>query len=238
MSTQYAFGRIVTSGLVLALDAADKNSYVSGSTTWRDLTVNNYNGTLTNGPTFISTNGGSINFDGVDDHVNIPYNSNFNLTSWTLSSWVKLNTTPDFTDTIISRGYDSGFNLNYYIDCRTTNFQAGSFKGSPTADHFVTSSTTTASRIGLWTNIVAYRTTDYKVGVYINGIRENEVTYTLVDFSSTSVNSTINLGALNQNGTMARFLNAQIASSQLYNRALSASEIIQNYNAQKSRFGL
>ena len=237
MATQYAFGQIVTNGLVLTLDAADRNSYVSGSATWNDLTANNYNGTLTNGPTFVSTNGGSINFDGVDDHVNIPYNSNLNLASWTLSSWVKLNATPDFTDTIISRGYDSGFTVNYYIDCRT-NFQVGSYKGSPLADQFVTSSTTTASRIGLWTNVVAYRTTDYKVGVYINGVRENEVTYTLADFSSTSVNSTINLGALNQNGTMARFLNAQIASSQLYNRALSSSEVLQNFNAQKSRFNL
>lgn len=237
MATQYAFGQIVTNGLVLTLDAADRNSYVSGSATWNDLTANNYNGTLTNGPTFVSTNGGSINFDGVDDHVNIPYNSNLNLASWTLSSWVKLNATPDFTDTIISRGYDSVFTVNYYIDCRT-NFQVGSYKGSPLADQFVTSSTTTASRIGLWTNVVAYRTTDYKVGVYINGVRENEVTYTLADFSSTSVNSTINLGALNQNGTMARFLNAQIASSQLYNRALSSSEVLQNFNAQKSRFNL
>jgi hypothetical protein len=225
------------SSLILELDAADRNSYVSGSTTWRDLTANNFTGSLINGPTFSSSSGGSINFDGVDDHVNIPYNSNFNLTSWTLSSWVKLNATPDFTDTIISRGYDAFFNLNYYIDCRTT-FQVGSYKGSPLADQFVTSSTTTASRIGLWTNIVAYRTTDYKVGVYINGVRENEVTYTLADFSSTSTNSTINLGALNQNGTMARFLNAQIANSQLYNRALSASEILQNYNATKTRFGL
>ena len=149
----------------------------------------------------------------------------------------EFNATPDFTDTIIGRGYDAAFNLNYYIDCRTT-FQVGSYKGSPVADQFVTSSTTTASRIGLWTNVVAYRTTDYKVGVYINGVRENEVTYTLADFSSTSVNSTINLGALNQNGTMARFLNAQIASSQLYNRALSSSEVLQNFNAQKSRFNL
>jgi len=51
MATQYAFGKIITDGLVLCLDAADRNSYVSGSTTWFDVAGSN-NGTLTNGPTF------------------------------------------------------------------------------------------------------------------------------------------------------------------------------------------
>jgi len=61
---------IVTDGLVLALDAADKNSYPGSGTTWNDLAGSN-NGTLTNGPTFDSGNGGSIVFDGVDDYVNL-----------------------------------------------------------------------------------------------------------------------------------------------------------------------
>ena len=59
--------RIVTSGLVLALDAADRNSYPGSGTTWTDLSGNANNGTLTNGPTFNSANGGSIVFDGTND---------------------------------------------------------------------------------------------------------------------------------------------------------------------------
>ena len=59
---------IITNGLVLALDAANTKSYVSGSTVWRDLSGNNNSGSLTNGPTFNSANGGSIVFDGVDDY--------------------------------------------------------------------------------------------------------------------------------------------------------------------------
>jgi hypothetical protein len=69
MATQYAFGKIVTNGLVLALDAADKNSYPGSGTTWRDMSGNNSNSTLTNSPTFNSANGGSIVFDGVDDYT-------------------------------------------------------------------------------------------------------------------------------------------------------------------------
>ena len=77
---------IVTNGLVLALDAGDKNSYVSGSTTWFDLTGVN-NGTLVNGPTFNSGSGGSIVFDGVDDYVNLGnlgINHPFHVSFWAL----------------------------------------------------------------------------------------------------------------------------------------------------------
>ena len=76
MATQYAFGKIVTNGLVLALDAADRNSYVSGSTTWNDLSGNAYNGTLTNVPTYSIANGGNITFDGSNDYIAFTYNFN------------------------------------------------------------------------------------------------------------------------------------------------------------------
>jgi hypothetical protein len=66
MSFNYS-PKIVTDGLVLYLDAANTKSYVSGSTVWNDLSRSGYNGTLTNGPTFNISNGGSISFDGVDD---------------------------------------------------------------------------------------------------------------------------------------------------------------------------
>ena len=60
---------VVYNGLVLYLDAANNKSYVSGSTSWNDLTSNQNVGTLTNGPTFNTGSGGSIVFDGVDDYV-------------------------------------------------------------------------------------------------------------------------------------------------------------------------
>ena len=62
---------IVNNGLILALDAADNNSYSGSGTTWSDLSGNNNTGTLTNGPTFGSTNGGTIVFDGTNDYAEI-----------------------------------------------------------------------------------------------------------------------------------------------------------------------
>ena len=73
--------KIVTDGLVLYLDAANPKSYVSGSTTWRDISRGGNNGTLVNGPTFDSGNGGNIVFDGVDDYSRIEFNTLFNGSS-------------------------------------------------------------------------------------------------------------------------------------------------------------
>jgi uncharacterized delta-60 repeat protein len=78
--------RIVTDGLVLALDAANPKSYPGSGTTWTDLSGNGNTGTLTNGPTYSSANGGSIAFDGVDDYSALT--SNYTLSAgWTLSFW-------------------------------------------------------------------------------------------------------------------------------------------------------
>jgi hypothetical protein len=86
--------KIVTSGLVLCLDAANKLSYPGTGTSWYDLSGNANTGTLTNGPTFSVANMGSIVFDGVDDYVNIPNNSSFNVTdNISVEMWVRIETT-------------------------------------------------------------------------------------------------------------------------------------------------
>ena len=109
----YYSPRIVTSGLVLALDAAERLSYPRTGTTWRDLSGNNNNGTLTNGPTFNAGNQGSIVFDGVDDYVGIPHTSILAPTSqisygaWAfLSNW---NITNDLR--LLSKTQSGGYNI-------------------------------------------------------------------------------------------------------------------------------
>ena len=86
MSTAEGGGNIVTDGLVLLLDAANTKSYVSGSTIWNDLSRSGNTGTLTNGPTYNSSNGGSIVFDGSNDFIEgtitVP-------TSFTFNVWLK-----------------------------------------------------------------------------------------------------------------------------------------------------
>ena len=98
--------RIVTDGLVLALDAGNPKSYPGSGTTWTDLSGNGNNGTLTNGPTYSSANGGSIVFDGVDDYAEITDSSNnFDLggIDATLEFWIYIPSTSG-ADVIIGKG--------------------------------------------------------------------------------------------------------------------------------------
>ena len=81
--------KVVTDGLVLYLDAANPNSYASGSTSWNDISRGGNNGTLFNGPTFNAGNGGSILFDGIDDFIQCT--GSLTVTSATFVSWIKRN---------------------------------------------------------------------------------------------------------------------------------------------------
>ena len=81
--------KIVTNGLVLALDAANKKSYPGSGTTWSDLSGNGYTATLLNGTAFSSINFGTFVFDGTNDNASIPYNTNLDPTSGiTFEAWI------------------------------------------------------------------------------------------------------------------------------------------------------
>jgi hypothetical protein len=220
MATQYAFGKIVTDGLVLALDAADKNSYPGSGTTWRDLTNNGYNGTLTNGPTFSSANGGSIVFDGVDDFVNCPI-------SWTPTSfsiyWFLYPLTRS--------------NFNQQI---STTSGWGTFVFHTTSDGSVYVGTDLTNRLtptNIGPNTVVLNIYQQFCFTYTSNTGSFYKNGTLLATKTGLVNSTawtnFRMGAVSSDAT-----NGRIPIMHIYNRALTASEVAQNYNAQKSRFNL
>jgi hypothetical protein len=92
MAVEYSTGKIVTNGLVLSLDAADRNSYPGTGTSWFDMSGNGNTGTLTNGPTYSTNNGGIFGFVS-DDFVTIPENSALNTQTPSVEVWVKTNST-------------------------------------------------------------------------------------------------------------------------------------------------
>ena len=226
MATQYAFGKIITDGLVLCLDAADRNSYVSGSTTWRDVAGSN-NGTLTNGPTFSSSNGGSIVFDGVDDNVQISNSTSTNIigSGITVSVWVKFSNVGNYK-TIFVKDNPTSNSSGYQVYISNTE---QSRWGITTSNGFNYMFGTVLST-NTWYNILGKYdgTTNY---LYENGVLVNSQSCTgnIVDSSNFSI-------------YMGRYrgeeLTGNISITQIYNRSLSASEVLQNYSAQKSRFGL
>ena len=114
MATKYS-PKTVTDGLLLSFDAANTKSYPKSGTTWSDLSGNGNTGTLTNGPTFNSANGGSIVFDGVDDYVNVANASSLNSSAQTISVWYNATTIPGRAATVIGKHDVAGSNNGYNI---------------------------------------------------------------------------------------------------------------------------
>lgn len=210
------------SSLLLSLDAANIKSYIGSGTTWNDMTGNNAALTLTNGPTYTSSFGGSIVFDGVDDYISTPITGTFSQITfdyWGFYDELTLNTRlrnesafGDWTGNRIHWGtrWSVGMHWNVnnsWIEVPTTNLRYG-------WNHFSL----------VWNN-----STSQKL-IYINNILS----------SSQGTNGNVILGdfRIGVATTLNAYYRGNISNFKVYNRALTSSEVLQNYNAVKSRFGL
>lgn len=228
----------VTGELVLNLDAVNPYSYESGSsgTTWTDVSGQNNDGTLTNGAFYEN---GSISFDGTNDYVSTGnFSLDFGTGSFTLSAWIK---TPNNTQQgkVINKGQSSSFPLGS---------KGYSLRFYDRALFAVTDGTTSVSLATATINDIPNDTWKHFVGVvnrssslqsiYIDGNINNSASITYGSISNPDAELTI--GNLDRGvyGSDAEFFEGNISNVKIYNRALSTSEITQNYNATKGRFGL
>jgi hypothetical protein len=221
-------GYIVTNGLVLALDAADRNSYISGSTSCLDLSGLNNTTSIQNTPGFDSLNGGSLSLNGTNNRVLI------NCTANTIRSF---DTTCQFTVKLplysggqrcilsyrggnggaLYIGKSGGGIFTYYDSLNTPNYTVGSIPDNTIAICAVIINATAGS-----------------ISVYVNGVLAGTATGR-TGFSN-SFNNTMYLGF--DNGGTNEYMLGNFYNFAHYNKILSAAEIQQNYNAQKSRFNL
>ena len=216
---------IIEDGLVFAVDAANKKSYPGSGTTWTDLAGSN-NGTLTNGPTFDSGNGGSIVFDGTDDVVESSINPSVFSTGYdafTVNYWVNYTDYADYNSTSFDLRFGNTVQWNDYIHSgnRLYSYPGGAVQIS-----------NTSFSLGVWYNICFAVTqgsgNTYKT--YINGQLDKSGGWN----KSLGTPSKYRIGGNNA----SRRFNGKIPFIGYYNRTLSSTEITQNYNALKSRFGL
>jgi hypothetical protein len=224
--------QIVKDGLVLLLDAANTKSYPGSGTTWFDRSGNNNNGTLTNDPTFNSANGGSIVFDGVDDYVVIDNRSTPALYPFSYSVWCKTsrNNVAQAYICVLNRSqsavywclYSDDFANNLKVTRRNTT---------------VTSVTLPATiPINNWRYLHINFNSSTSVQAFVNGdVVYNETN--LTDVPNTVNTDDVLLGLL-RTSSPTWYLQGDISNASIYNRALSAAEVLQNYNATKGRFGL
>lgn len=220
---------IVRDGLVLHLDAANKKSYPATGTVWTDLSGNVNLGTLTNGPTYSSTNSGSIAFDGVDDNVTFSKTwGDVKGSNWsgyiTMEGFLKTPTSP----TNSALGYFGFSSPSAYFKIMNTSYLFSDAYSSA-AVRVITKLSENTSYNGNWIHVcVVY---DGTIKTYSNGsLLYTSTPFTLADISALNFSIGAGMGYYNLQG--------DVSSVKLYNRALTAAEVSQNFNALRGRFGV
>ena len=220
---------IITDGLVLNLDAGNTLSYPGTGTDWFDLTSNDNDGVLLNGASYITDGGGSISFDGVNDFVDCGNDISFDITqTLTLECWVKKSTKGGYHH-LISKF--PGGNCSYLLGTNTN--------GQP---YF--SRSTTGSNQGIngtynsnisddnWYHVVAsYNSLSSTLIMSVNGVAQTFSLSGDIHVSTTNVN-------IAKRTNVGQYFPANIPVARIYNNALTETQIQQNYNATKGRFGL
>jgi len=244
MSTLEGSGSIIRDGLVLYLDGANSRSYPGTGTAWTDLSQFENSGSLINGPTFNSLNGGSIVFDGTDDYFITPsgLTPTLNITSQiTLESWFKSTSLANINhgDNLFSKGLSTDTNSGVY----ELNLANNTTANRPSFRMRIGASTPTYSptNILIDLNRIYHIVCTYNgsiMRIFINGVESGSGLSTSGTIQNNTQQLTIGVRFVHRTGINDSFFSGNIYSSKIYTRSLSTTEILQNYNSAKSRFGL
>jgi hypothetical protein len=222
-------GRIVTDGLVLSLDASDRNSYVSGSTTWNDLSGNNSNGTLQSSPTYSSASNGGITFLSTNQYTSTNLVVPSPSTRATTYEIAFIPATGSIVPLSGLMGYSGYLTDGFSLGITSNIIVSQGYNGTTNTFYDNASGTISYSSI----NVVTAVYENLKNTYYRNGLLVGSTTYTTSPLASST---SIKIGGYSQGGWAQS--QCTVFYARMYNKALSASEVLQNYNASKSRFNL
>lgn len=211
---------IITTGLVMNLDAGNTLSYAGTGTTWTDLSGNANNGTLVNGVGYSSTNGGTMVFDGINDMVSVAHSPNLNSTKITVSMWIKFGSSLSTDKVLFSKGSE-GSRTYWFYESNGVYFAYGGFTGRIPAEILVNQ----------WCNIVGVQTSTASL-IYLNGVLYSS------GAGAASITTTQGIGINSYSSNIYHASAKNIPQVAIYNRDLSASEVATNFAALKSRYGL
>jgi len=218
------YGGLVTRGLVFDMDAAKKDSYAGSGTTWYDISGNSSVGTLTNGPTFTTSGSGGIVFDGVDDYIAVGTNYNIPISSsaYTINVWFKPNSLTGALGLVGWGNYGSTNQVNAF------RLSDNGFR------HYWWGNDLDANAVGMsigsWYNAVALFDGTTRQIWLNNSVKASNtpVGKNTVGTSNLTIGRTYN----------TEYFSGTIGSVQIYNVGLTSTEVAQNYNAYKGRYGL
>lgn len=231
----------ITSGSALYIDAAQFRSFSgSASITWNDLTSNANTLTLYNGAFYTGSGGGSIRFDGTNDGV-----SGSNAAAYTITNnisielWGFFQTSGNFY--VLGKGPSNGvtneFPGNYELQLQVTNalqflHQTSTTAGNSNFQFFTT--TTNVYSNNTWTHIVV-TSNGTTTTIYTNGTTRTTTRFGTVGNIVSTNTQPLRIG---RRADAASIPASNIALVRIYDRILSADEVLTNYNLNKSRFGL
>lgn len=237
--------KVVTDSLILYIDAANSKSYSGTGSVWSDLSRRGISGTLVASPQFNSANGGSFVFNGTSQNVefgSVPALQFSNTQAFSVSVWLKWTEASSVFGSLVT--YASTGALGWYIGLDRSGvigtnlvyfdyvFSAPTFRGIYTANNSVTT--------GVWFNITATCDSTNTVSgmrIYLNGVRAS-TTIRGSSTPSTPSYSGLNFQLASRASDNTTRFEGNVSQLMVYNRELSATEVLQNYNATKSRFGL
>jgi hypothetical protein len=220
--------RIVTDGLVLALDAGNAKSYPGTGSTWFDLSGNRRNATLINSPSF---SGGIFTFDGVNQYASIANNIQFGSISFSIEMVLKVPNTA--YEALFSWNGDAfntdakGLNARYRSPGNNIEYALNDGSG------IATRLQTYPSPLYTFMNLTFVHNFNGVISSYVNGVFSSSVDYT--SSGNASFTDTYELVLARDSNDYGNILLSQF---KVYNRALSASEVKQNFNAIRGRYGI
>jgi hypothetical protein len=224
---------IITNGLVFCVDAGFTASYTTSGVSWYDVSTGATTGTLVNGPTFNTSNGGSLVFDGTNDYANFGnQNLGLNLINKSFSAWVYLGSTLANPTGVIDKEFDTSPGVY-----GGWGFWVGSDRKLwwwNTSNQDIRDTGPTTIGTNVWCNIaVTYNASTKTASFYINGTLNSSASNSSINELSSGTQP-LYIGTIRS--VTGNYLNGRIANVLAYNRVLSATEILQNYNAQFNRF--
>jgi len=230
--TRTAQAQIVQSGLVLYLDAGNAASYPGSGTTWTDLSSNSKNYTLTNGPTYSSSNGGIITFAGASSQRATSAATLFNSTTfntYTMNLWAYPTGAGNFVSVLGQATVNIGYHYSAIEISAGGTISFGQWIGS-----MATIATSTKS-LNAWYNLViTYNGTT--ATAYVNGV---SVGSTNIIWSSPGANTFMALMAIDTtNMVTGAYASGSLGAFMVYNRGLTADEVTTNFNTLRSRYGI
>ena len=222
---------IVRDGLVLYLDAANIKSYPGTGTAWNDLSGNGNNGTLVNGTAYTTDNNGCMSFDGTNDYITLVNNQDTKLANpvQTISIMVFIRSVGPNQYAEIYAVSGNGYHL---IKWEPSAISLG------ISSYFYSNFVSVTNNYNQWmeiTCIINWESNTFSV--YKNGNFINTINITPNNWTYTNP-STASIGWNRGTGNTGDFMNGNVGNVKIYNRALTANEIQQNFNAVRRRYGI